>query len=437
MTPQVTTGSQKRLPEYARQLAISTALILGVRAFTSTAAASTATPPDPNTSCASAEYASHAGQRPQQSTSSSGDSPALVVVSGRAPVNTTRQVKLGQQVTVCIMGLYDWIYKQKKSPSTLRLFVGGYILSKVSPSSVSPSSQEYLNFVPQMETADSDDWKAWAAIVDASRHSQNNDLPISVAVADTKQVFESNVVVSVDPYPRRWPYLLGLFVLLLAALVYLARKTDLLRYAVATRPSSPLRPPFSLGLVQMAFWFYLALAAYVYILVSTRQIHIPMGSVLGLLGISSTTGLAAIAVDRQKNTAAQDQRGKLVAEQASLTARVNDLASSNPVVGSAQETELRERRARLAEVASLLAQLPTAPAPAASKGFLQDILNDGDGVSFHRFQIAIWTIVLGSVFVWSVYRNISMPEFDASLLTLMGISAGTYVGFKFPEKPKT
>jgi hypothetical protein len=30
-----------------------------------------------------------------------------------------------------------------------------------------------------------------------------------------------------------------------------------------------------------------------------------------------------------------------------------------------------------------------------------------------------------------------MPEFDASLLTLMGISSGTYLGFKFPEKLKT
>jgi hypothetical protein len=49
----------------------------------------------------------------------------------------------------------------------------------------------------------------------------------------------------------------------------------------------------------------------------------------------------------------------------------------------------------------------------------------------------VWTLVLGGVFVWGVYRNMSMPEFDASLLTLMGISAGTYVGFKFPEVPKT
>jgi ABC-type Mn2+/Zn2+ transport system permease subunit len=68
---------------------------------------------------------------------------------------------------------------------------------------------------------------------------------------------------------------------------------------------------------------------------------------------------------------------------------------------------------------------------------VRDLLADGDGISFHRFQIVVWTLILGVVFVWSVYRDMSMPEFDASLLTLMGLSSGTYVGFKWPEKLKT
>jgi hypothetical protein len=161
-----------------------------------------------------------------------------------------------------------------------------------------------------------------------------------------------------------------------------------------------------------------------------------MGSVLGLFGISSTTGLAAIFVDKQKDAAAQDQRTALVAEQAALNARVKDLASTGVLPGSAAEKELLDKKSRLAQVDALFAQLPTTGPPPTSKGLIVDLFSDGDGVSFHRFQIAVWTIVLGSVFVWSVYRNISMPEFDASLLTLMGISSGTYVGFKFPEKPK-
>jgi len=51
--------------------------------------------------------------------------------------------------------------------------------------------------------------------------------------------------------------------------------------------------------------------------------------------------------------------------------------------------------------------------------------------SFSDFRV---TIVLGIIFVSSVYNNLSMPEFSTTLLGLMGISSGTYIGFKFPEK---
>jgi hypothetical protein len=62
-----------------------------------------------------------------------------------------------------------------------------------------------------------------------------------------------------------------------------------------------------------------------------------------------------------------------------------------------------------------------------------DILSDANGVSFHRFQIAAWTLVLGIIFVAQVYRELAMPQFNEMLLGLMGISAGTYLGLKGPE----
>jgi hypothetical protein len=395
----------------------------------------TAPPPNPSASCASAEYIAQAKEAAQPS--SPNEFPTLVVVEGTAPLNTTEQIKMGQQVTVCIMGLHRWIYQQKQqNPSDLRLFIGGHLLTKMAPSAISLSGQEYLNFTLQMDTADSDDWKAWAAIVDDSRHSENGQLPISVGIVGRNEFYESNAVVKILPYPKRWPYLLGVFALLLGALLWLAATSDLLRYAVGERPSLPQMSPFSLGLVQMAFWFYLVLAAYVYICVSTHQVHIPMGSVLGLLGISSTTGLAAVFVDKQKDTNSQSQRNSLQAERAALDSKIANPLPSAALPGSAAEADLAQKRSRLAAVDAAILQLPPVSSPAVSKSFLQDVLNDGNGISFHRFQIAIWTIVLGTVFVWAVYRNISMPEFDASLLTLMGISSGTYIGFKFPEKPK-
>ena len=63
-----------------------------------------------------------------------------------------------------------------------------------------------------------------------------------------------------------------------------------------------------------------------------------------------------------------------------------------------------------------------------------DLITDKDGAALHRVQVVGWTIVLGLVFLVGVYRDLSMPEFSATLLTLMAISGGSYVGFKFPEK---
>ena len=395
----------------------------------------TVPPPDPSASCASNEY-SAAKPQPGTAATSVADTPTLIVVTGRKPINTIQQIKMGQQVTVCIMGLHDWIYKQKKDPRTLRLFIGGYLLAKIAPSSISPPNQEYLNFNLQMDTANSDDWKAWAAIVNAARQGQDNQLPISIGVADSRDIFESNAAVKIPAYPDKWPWLLAAFLVLLAALIYFAISSDLLRYAIREKPTLPLRSPYSLALVQMAFWFYLVVAAYAYICVSTNQIHIPMGSVLGLLGISTTTGLAAVFVDKQKEASSRSQRSSLLIEQAALQGRIGELRAIAIAPASAAEAELAQKQSRLNEVNAALAQLPAPPSASTSTGFIQDVLNDGDGISFHRFQITIWTLVLGTVFVWAVYRNMSMPEFDASLLTLMGISSGTYVGFKFPEKPK-
>jgi hypothetical protein len=96
--------------------------------------------------------------------------------------------------------------------------------------------------------------------------------------------------------------------------------------------------------------------------------------------------------------------------------------------------QLTESRTRLGQIDQQLRALNAQQAPLTSAGFLRDILSDGSGYSFHRFQIFAWTIVLGIIFMSSVYNNLTMPEFSSTLLGLMGLSAGTYIGFKFPEQ---
>ena len=91
----------------------------------------------------------------------------------------------------------------------------------------------------------------------------------------------------------------------------------------------------------------------------------------------------------------------------------------------------------------MIDQSPPKPAevPAAapkgtvvSRGFLRDVISDAHGVSLYRFQLFAWTLVLGVIFCASVYDGLQMPQFSPTLLGLMGISSGTYLGFKVPEK---
>ena len=134
-------------------------------------------------------------------------------------------------------------------------------------------------------------------------------------------------------------------------------------------------PSFSLGRVQMAFWFVLVVLAFLFIWLTTGDTPALSTSTLALLGIGSGTALGGAVIDDSNNEPAS-----------------------------------------------------------TSEGFLKDLLTNADGYGFHRVQMLIWTVVLGVTFVTAVMATLSMPVFDNTLLVLMGISSGTYLGFKFTEQ---
>lgn len=72
-----------------------------------------------------------------------------------------------------------------------------------------------------------------------------------------------------------------------------------------------------------------------------------------------------------------------------------------------------------------------------STALLTDILSDEFGLSFHRLQMAAWTVAMVGVFLVAVWRTFAMPEFDATMLGLLGISSGTHLGFTFPRARAT
>jgi hypothetical protein len=241
------------------------------------------------------------------------------------------------------------------------------------------------------------------------------------------------------------------FGILLVFFVMIARTSDLLREG-SIPPAAGDRRPFSLGRTQMAVWFFVVVASFVFIWIVTGS-HDPLtASVLALVGLSAGTALSAAVIDANKDAAVENKGAALEAERqrietelAALRTSKTELERSIATAPAGVDTApLRERLVRgEAEIAARLQRRPQIDdelravaqtvQPLTSQGFWRDVLSDQNGVSFHRFQIAVWTIVLTVIFAYTVYDTLGMPDFDAKLLGLMGISSGTYLGFKFPE----
>jgi len=134
---------------------------------------------------------------------------------------------------------------------------------------------------------------------------------------------------------------------------------------------------------------------------------------LGLMGIAAGTAMAGATVDTSKNSTMAAEKAQLQIE-----------AASGPPFTPVRAGKLANR------IAELDKQLGTS----LYVTWLDDLLSDANGLSFHRFQIFVRTIVLEVLFVISAYTGSLMPNYSANLLGLMGISAGTYIGFKFPEQ---
>lgn len=229
-------------------------------------------------------------------------------------------------------------------------------------------------------------------------------------------------------------------------LVWLARTTHIIREP-GPKPASGKLRPYNLGRTQMAFWFFLVYASYVVIWLITDDLDTITPSLLGLMGISAGTALGEAMIDSGKDGANAGQLQDLTAEKQTLEQSITELQSQLTAVSvtttltpqetanwDSQNKQLQDYRTRLAQINQQIQALTRPASAGVSAGFLRDLLSDGSGYSFHRFQIFAWTIILGVIFVSSVWNGLTMPEFSATLLGLMGISSGTYIGFKFPEQ---
>ena len=265
-------------------------------------------------------------------------------------------------------------------------------------------------------------------------------MSVSLGLSDRRQATRGDdaylYLVAVPPW-EFWTFLAVLVVGLVA--FFRSRLPEMLRdrqYEVGPGESRP----FSLARCQMAFWFFLVISAYLFLWLVLGELDTITQSVLVLLGIGSGTALGAAFIDTGKQAEASQARGKLALARRDLHALAARTAASGTAAGTAAaETVAAGAADRKAEEVVLAERVESLERKAAgvkggSQGFWLDVLSDSDGISFHRFQIVVWTLVLGLIFCVSVYRELAMPAFSATLLALMGVSSGTYLGFKVPER---
>jgi hypothetical protein len=162
--------------------------------------------------------------------------------------------------------------------------------------------------------------------------------------------------------------------------------------------------PYSLALVQMAVWYCVVTLAYTYLYTINGIPPTLNNSIMILIGISSATALGARIVD-SSNVTKKESEGA-------------EKSTDKGLYSAVKEGGLAEKMEKL-----------------TSKGFLSDILSDEYGFALSRYQIVIWTLVMLYIFVKDVLSLGVLHDFSDGELFLMGISSGSYVGYKLQENP--
>ncbi len=328
----------------------------------------------------------------------------------------SRPARLGRWLTLDVTGLDQLVEKARAAKKPLQLYLNGMPLTDVPPVYLNTNGKPSRVRFGLVRTENAK--ATWSALLGRPR-AQNRIVEVSVGLtgcadgcADITDGFKISLAVI-------RPVLMGGYLALLAGglwvVIRLARTTAILRNH---GPGSP----WSLDRLQMAWWTLLVVAAFVFIWMISGDYGSLSNSVLALIGISAGTGLIGAVMDDGKQAQMQ-QRKALEDEEAGLQA-----GNAQPAPEAAAPAAAPRRPS---EIEAQLAKLPRLK---QSKSLWIDILSDENGVSFHRLQVMIWTLVLSVIFLVSVYLRLDMPDFDNQLLALMGISNGTYLGFKLPEK---
>lgn len=349
--------------------------------------------------------------------------------------------QIGDQVRAKITGYSEWIETFEETDreaalGKLLLTVDGQTLTGLSPRLYTEDGAMFVHFDIVATGDNRDDWRV---VLGRSNPYKGRTINLSVNEQGTVNYFGSTRVNLHAASGMRWILLTLFWVLIIVLFGILVCKGRLLRESGPPLPPGQFRP-FSLARTQMAFWFLTILTGFIFLWVMTGATDTLTAGVLGLAGISAATGLTAVAIGNSKASLAgvevddlENQLEKLKAAQKDFKAQVAALTSP---MNENQKLEGQKFITDINRVKSEISWINTDKDLSGLKRFFRDIFLSEGQVTFSRFQIVAWTMLLGIVFAHSVFSNLRMPEFGENLLALMAISGGTYIGFKFPGTPQ-
>jgi ABC-type Mn2+/Zn2+ transport system permease subunit len=369
--------------------------------------------------------------------------------------NDDRVAGLGDTIAITVNNLKEELARQEKLPTDAEridlrryvLFLNDMEVKKLYPSAFDPETGTFrFNLTRSPESKD-----VWTNLLAAQGSSVRvtkasvgpegkTELP-SQGTFDLK-IYDSTLLT------------IGVigFVLGILGFLLLARRTSIIRDSSPPSPPQGAFRPYSLARAQVAWWFFIIIGSFLFIALVTQDFDTVTSSSLVLLGIGTGTALGAAMVDANKRQSTNSTLLTLKPRQASLTETVAQLTAqvaelkakaaagaegfsqSDRAALDTAKQQLATKQAELEELNKQIGDVTSTLDKPVSEGFLTDILSDVNGVTFHRLQMIVWTVVLGLIFVWSVWKRLTMPEFSEIVLALMGISAGTYIGFKIPEQ---
>lgn len=441
--------------------------------------------------------ASAHGQTPVFVSNAAGNAGIQVVTcmeNGVAVRNKPCEARIGDGVSLEIRNLAGWLEKLKTDKvitsgesgdelvveqlPNLRLFIGEHLMRTLLPTQYLKDSPEWypldserkaaltrswLEFNLKREAANKESRADWDQVLRSSGVSPKMPLAVGVYNANRNIAHVLALPAGTAAGPEREFKLLriawdgwtiaGMILLALAAgiFIYMSIHTGMVRDSTCPLREDGL-PPYSLGRCQMAFWFFLVISAFYFLWVITGRGDTDTinSTVLSLIGISAGTALGSAIVSKNEaaTSAAVGNAPRPVfnypdaikAAQAALAQAKANRPKTTDLTPESAKIAGDEIQTRTQEVARLKAELKQWRSAHRTQ-LLLDLLSEQDSsagehrvITFHRFQIVVWTLILGVVFVSEVLTKLAMPAFDSTLLVLMGISSGTYLGFRVSAK---